>query len=106
MNEALKANLTSGRTWKRLVHMILFVVVFNVAELVVAFVVVVQFAFKLITGEANQQLAEFGDGLAAFFRQMIAFLTFRTDDKPFPFAPWPQAAPGAAAPPPDAVIET
>ena len=55
MNEALKANLTSGRTWKRLVYMILFAVVFNVAELVIAFVVVLQFAFKLFTGEANEQ---------------------------------------------------
>ena len=106
MNETLKSNLTSGRTWRRLVNMILFIVVFNLAELVIAFVVAVQFAFKLFTGEVNERLAEFGDGLAEYFRQMIAFLTFRSEDKPFPFAPWPHAAPGSAAPPPDAVIET
>ncbi|MDP6121478.1 MAG: DUF4389 domain-containing protein [Rhodospirillales bacterium] len=110
MNEAFKSNLTNGQTWMRLVSMILFIVVFNVAELVIAFVVVVQFVIKLFTGEVNAHLAEFGDGLATYFRQMIAFLTFRTEDRPFPFAPWPQAASGATsdsgAPPYDAVIET
>ncbi len=117
MNETLKSNLASRRTWMRLATMVLFAIVFNVAELVVAFVVVAQFGFKLLTGEPNRNLAEFGDGLAAYFRQMIAFLTFRTEDRPFPFAPWPQASSGSASPPdaapdalpdtvPDTVIET
>ncbi len=109
MNETLKSSLTSRETWMRLVYMILFVVVFNVAELVVAFVVLVQVAIKLFTGEANQQLAGFGDGLAQYFRQIIAFLTFHSEDKPFPFAPWPQASAAAAGSVPalpDAAIET
>ncbi len=105
MNETLKSSITNGKTWMRLVYMILFAIVLNLAELVVAFVAVVQFVSRLFTGQVNQQLAEFGDGLASYFRQMIAFLTFHTDDKPFPFAPWPQTSPGAAEPPPDGVIE-
>ncbi len=105
MNQALKSNLTNGQTWMRLVYMIVFAAVFGVAGMVVAFVVLAQFAFKLFGGEVNPRLAEFGDGLASYFRQMIAFLTFHTDDKPFPFAPWPQTSPGAAEPPPDGVIE-
>ena len=110
MNETLKSNLANRQTWMRLVYMVLFAIVFNVAELVVVFVVVVQFVIKLLTGEVNPRLAEFGDGLAAYFRQMIAFLTFRAEDKPFPFAPWPQASPGRASPgsdaPPDAVPDS
>ena len=106
MNQALKSSITNGETWMRLVYMILFAIVLNLAELVVAFVAVVQFVSRLFTGQVNQQLAEFGDGLATYFRQMIAFLTFHTEDKPFPFAPWPQTSSGSAEPPPDAVIET
>ena len=105
MKEAFKSSITNGETWMRLVYMFLFAIILNLAELVVAFIVVVQFVTKLFTGQVNQQLAEFGDGLASYFRQMIAFLTFHTDDKPFPFAPWPQTSPGAAEPPPDGVIE-
>ncbi len=110
MNQALKSNLTNGQTWMRLVYMILFAVVFGVAEMVVAFVVLAQFAFKLFGGEANQHLAAFGDGLAQYFRDIVSFMTFHAEDKPFPFAPWPQTSPGAPlkpdAAPPSAVIET
>ena len=105
MNEALKSSITNGETWTRLVYMFLFAVVLYLALLVVAFVAVVQFLFKLFSGQINQQLAEFGEGLAGYFRQMIAFLTFHTEDKLFPFAPWPQTSPRDAEPPPDGVIE-
>ena len=105
MKEAFKSSITNGETWMRLVYMFLFAIVLNLAELVVAFIVVVQFVTKLFTGKVNQQLAEFGDGLASYFRQTIAFLTFHTEDKPFPFAPWPQTSPRDAEPPPDGVIE-
>ena len=42
MNQTLKSNLTSRETWMRLVHMMLFAVVFYVAGMVTAFVVAVQ----------------------------------------------------------------
>ena len=109
MNQALKSNLTNGQTWMRLVYMIVFAAVFGVAQMVVAFVVLAQFAFKLFGGEVNPRLAEFGDGLAQYFRHIVSFMTFHAEDKPFPFAPWPQTSPGAAPPdvaPPSAVIET
>ena len=109
MNQALKSNLTNGQTWMRLVYMILFAAVFCVAEMVMAFVVLAQFAIKLFGGEVNPHLAEFGDGLGQYFRAIVSFLTFHAEDKPFPFAPWPQTSPGTPKPdaaPPSAVIET
>ena len=105
MNEAFKANITKGETWMRLVYMVLFAIVVNLAELVVAVIAVVQFVSKLFSGQINQQLAEFGEGLSLYFREIIAFLTFQTEDKPFPFAPWPETSARAAEPPPEGVIE-
>ena len=83
MNEALKSSITNGDTWMRLVYMILFAVVLNLVELVVVVIAVVQFVSKLFSGKINEQLAELGEGLAAYFRQIIAFLTFHSEDKPF-----------------------
>jgi len=105
MNEELKSSITKGETWMRLVYMLLFAIVLNLAELVVAVIAVVQFVSRLVSGQINQQLAEFGEGLAAYFRQIIGFLTFHSEDKPFPFAPWPETSARAAEPPPDGVIE-
>ncbi len=96
MEKTLKANLTNTDTWMRLVYMILFAVIFNVAELVAGVVVVVQFLFRLITGEANEPLRDFGRRLAVYFQETVAFLTYHTEHKPYPFAPWPAAAPESA----------
>jgi hypothetical protein len=99
METSLKANLTNRDTWLRLVYMILFAVIFSVVEIVTGVVVCVQFLFKLFTGEVNQPLRDFGSRLAVYFREMVAFLTYHTEHKPYPFAPWPAAAPEPESPP-------
>ncbi len=63
MREETKANLTSKSTWIRLVHMIVLVITFNIAELIVGAVVVFQFLSRLLTGKANEHMKEFGAGL-------------------------------------------
>ena len=82
----------------RLVYMILFVVIFNIAALVIAVVVVVQFLTKLFTAKVNTQLKALGQSLAAYVYEIIAYLTFHTDAAPYPFSPWPKGAPGAKPP--------
>lgn len=85
------------RTWERLVYTLLFVVAFNVAEFVLWTVTAIQFLFKLVTGDPNARLRDFGQGLGTFIYDVVLFLTFRSEHKPFPFAPWPRGAPAAAA---------
>ena len=88
----------------RLVYMVLFAIMLNLAELVVAFIAMVQFVSKLFSGQVNENLAGFGGGLVAGFYQIVAFLTFHTEDKTFLFEPWPQFTPRSAKPPLDGVI--
>lgn len=100
MDEDLKRNVMAAATWMRALYMLLFAVIFYVAEVVLAAVAVVQLLIKLFTGAANQHLRTFGEGLAVYFSQLVAFLTFLNEDMPFPFAPWPgtaRATPGSAA---------
>ncbi|MDX1486673.1 MAG: DUF4389 domain-containing protein, partial [Acidiferrobacterales bacterium] len=61
----------------------------NVAEIVLLAVVVLQFLLTLFTGKTNQRLLSFGEALSTFFYQIFRFLTYNTEDKPFPFGPWP-----------------
>jgi hypothetical protein len=89
MDDSLKRNLTSGSTWLRAVYMILFGVIFYVVEFVLLVVAVVQFLFKLFTGASLPRIDAFGASLAAFVRDLVAYLTFASDAKPFPFAAWP-----------------
>ncbi len=88
MRDETKANLTSGSTWIRLVHMIVLVIAFNIAEFIVGAVVVFQFLSKLLTSKANEQLKTFGAEVGIYLSSIVRFLTFETEDKPFPYAPW------------------
>lgn len=93
MDDDLKQNLSSGATWLRVLYMILFGVAFYVAEFVLVVVAVVQLVVKLISGSTLARLDTFGAQLAVYMRELVAFLTFASEAKPFPLAPWPDAAP-------------
>ena len=89
MSQDYKANLTRSSIWMRLVFMIIFAVAFNVAEIVIFIVTVFQFLASLFTGEPNDRLVRFGRNLAQYIQQIIAFMTFATEERPFPFSTWP-----------------
>jgi hypothetical protein len=93
MERSLRENITDGRTWLRGLIMVLFVIVWNVAELVLMLVALIQFGFRLFTGVANPRLESFGQGLGTYLYQIVLFLTFKSEDRPFPFAPWPDGPP-------------
>jgi hypothetical protein len=57
---------------------------------------IVQFLWLLAAREPNQFLARFGNTLSIWLADIGRFLTCATDDKPFPWRPWPDAS----APPP------
>jgi hypothetical protein len=89
MKEDIQKNVTRRSIWFRLVFMIVLGVAFNVAEFVAFVVIAFQFLFSLFNGQQNDQLSRFGRNLARYLQQIIVFLTFASEEKPFPFAPWP-----------------
>ena len=47
----------------------------------------------LFTGKVNPELRGVGQSLANYIYENIRYLTYNTDDRPFPFGnPWPSAA--------------
>lgn len=106
-NEQLKSNLTSSKHWLRLVFMLLFAAVLQLASLVMWVLVAVQFVFSLITGEDNQHLRRFGHSLSTYIYDVLKFLCYSSEEKPFPFADWPassNAGPEVAAEPVQATL--
>ncbi len=102
MAEDLKETVSATESWKRLAFMLLFCVAFNVAVAVVIVMVVAQFLLKLFTAEVNPRLQEAGGEFGAYLRQIVEFLTYRSEVMPYPFAAWPRAgetAPSVTPPP-------
>lgn len=92
MNEGLKQHVQARDTWIRFAYMILFGAVFYIGQFVVGLVAVVQFLHKLLTGAPHARLAVFGAGLAAYYREIVEFLSYQSERIPFPFSPWPRTA--------------
>ena len=91
--DLLKRNLTSGPTWLRALYMVLFGIAFYVAGWFVLAIAIVQLIAKLISGASLMRLDIFGAQLAIYMREMVAYLTFASEEKPFPFAAWPSVEP-------------
>jgi len=88
----IREHLSNRQTWLRLLYMILFGIVFQIASLVAGLVAVVQILFKLFSGEAQDPLRELGGRLAAYLREIVEFLTFHSDARPYPWGPSPTAS--------------
>jgi len=81
---------TSSR-WSRLIPMIVLMICFALAETVLYLVAVIQFIWALVNNEPNKQLSEFGASLSDWMAQDAKYLTYVTEEKPFPWAKWPES---------------
>lgn len=91
----LEQNLKRRSTWIRLLFMAIFVAIYMITRIVFGAVVVFQFLWVLFTAETNKQLIDLGQSLATYTYQIMRYLSFNSNDKPFPFnAEWPTGSPG------------
>ena len=77
----------------RVLWMLVFFLVWQVAQFVLGALVLVQLIYRLIYGAPNGGLMNFGDSLSLYLAQIGRFGTFHTEQKPWPFADWPAPRP-------------
>ncbi len=87
--DATKKDSNNPEIFSRIFYTILFLLVGWVALWVFCFVVLIQFGFLLITGQVNTNLKGFNKEVGLFLFDLIKYLSFQTNDKPFPFRDWP-----------------
>lgn len=93
MDEKIKSRLTNVDTWKRGLFMILFSIFSGVAKFIVSLTAIFQFLTLLFKGEVNQAVIPFGQNLSTYIYQITLFLTFKTNEMPFPFVAFPDGTP-------------
>lgn len=90
----VKENLKTRSTWLRLFFMFVVILMYSVSRVVVGVVVLLQFFSVLFTAETNKPLVSFGQSLATYTYQIVRYLTFNTEQRPFPFdLDWPDGPP-------------
>lgn len=85
----LKSSLLVADRWIRLLFMILFAIVNYFVQIVSWLIAIVQFIVTIVTGKPNQNLLSLSEGLSGFSFQVLKYLMYVTDERPYPFSPWP-----------------
>jgi len=93
MDQKTTDNLKEESTWLRLVFISLYTILLSITQCVIGVVVMVQFLSKLFTGKVVEQGTIFGQNLSTYVYEIIRFLTFRSDEMPWPLNPWPSGPP-------------
>mgnify|MGYP001605855790 CR=1 FL=1 len=83
------SNFTNPDLWFRLVYMIVFGLFSWLARIAILVIAFLQFLLVLFTGAGNGNLRAAGDGIARWTQQTYLFLSFASDEKPYPFQDWP-----------------
>jgi len=86
--EGFVPHLRDRKIWIRGLQMLIFAVLFGIAETVLLVATVIQFGWMLVYGERNKPLARFGEALAKWLADVARFQTGASEDKPFPWAGW------------------
>lgn len=91
-------NVKNRGVWLRGLFIIIFGAVLYLVCAVTFFLVVFQFVTTVVTGGVNNRLSGFSAGLVRYIEQLLRYVTFLSDTRPFPFDDWPAATAGDAAP--------
>ncbi len=69
----------------RLAYMIGYALIAYVMFWLTLFSGAVQIVVRLVTGAPNQELVDLGARMTSYLGEILGFITFQTDEKPFPF---------------------
>ncbi len=86
MNDPIK----NVETWIRGFFILVFIVfisllLYSPLKLVLLAAITIQFGFVLFSGQLNEQLLNITRFVCDYLYQVMLYITFNTEDKPFPF---------------------
>jgi hypothetical protein len=91
MNTNVKENVKNVDVWIRGLFIIIFGVILYFLFGIIWLLVIFQFLTKVFTGDLNEQLSKFSMSLTRYAFQILNYITFQSEQRPFPFSPWPES---------------
>ncbi len=89
MNEEIKQRLQTKEIWQRGLFMLFFTFAYGFSNSLIICILFFQYTTLIVTGKTNKFLLEFSRSLSIYIYQIINFLTFNSEQCPFPFSSWP-----------------
>jgi hypothetical protein len=73
----------------RALFTILYLIIGRVIAMVIFVIAITQFIYLWVSGEPNDKILEFSERLAEYSKQLVVYVSFNTDEKPWPVGDWP-----------------
>jgi hypothetical protein len=90
--DKLKNKILNPTHWTRLLLMaLMYIILFSMVQFIVSISLLVQWILVLLTGETNARLKHFTKGLNRYAYQIMEFINFNSDERPFPLSDWPES---------------
>ena len=74
----------------KILYLILFYLIYRITDLVLLAVMLIQIGLNIFSGEPSDSIKMFGKSLGAYLQQISEFLSYASEEKPFPFSDWPE----------------
>ena len=75
----------------RALYIILYLIIARLISMVLFVIAITQYIYSWLTGEPNEKILQFTEGLSEYAKQLVSYVGFNTDEKPWPFGDWPDA---------------
>ncbi len=89
VNTDIIQNLKNTAFWRRLLFMVIFGIAYTIAEFAVWAAILFLIFFNLFTGGSNERAVIFGKQMSTYIYHILLYLTYNSEERPFPFSDWP-----------------
>lgn len=73
----------------RALYTLLYLLVGRFISMVLFVIAITQYIYSWLTGEPNEKILVFTADLGEYTKQLVAYVGFNTDEKPWPVGDWP-----------------
>jgi len=74
----------------RALYILLYLIIGRFISMVLFVIAITQYIYTWLTGEPNEKILQFTDGLSEYAKQLVSYVGFNSDEKPWPFGDWPE----------------
>lgn len=89
--EEIKTNKCGKPGVLRVLYTILYLIIGRFISMVLFIIAITQLIYCWLTDEPNEKILQFTENLAEYAKQLVSYVGFNTDEKPWPSGDWPNA---------------
>jgi len=87
--EEVETNERAKPGLSRALYTILYLIIGRFISMVLFVIALTQYIYSWLTGEPNEKILHFTEDLAEYSKQLVSYVGFNTEEKPWPVGDWP-----------------